>query len=67
MQVGYKTGKEEHIAPLQKMVGPMAPRGYHTDYRFTAWHLVLVAVLSAVGATVGLPFLQDVLQRMLHT
>jgi hypothetical protein len=64
MQVGYRTGKDEHIAPIQKMIGPMAPRGYHNAYRFTAWHLVLLAILSAVGATLGQPFLQAVLHTV---
>jgi hypothetical protein len=54
MQIGYRTGKEEHITPIQKMVGPAAPRTYRNDRRFTAWHLVLVAVLSAVCTTVSL-------------
>lgn len=48
MQIGYRTGKEEHIAPIQKMVGPTAPRAYRNDRRFNAWHLILVAVLASV-------------------
>ena len=48
MHMGSRTGKEEHIAPIQKMVGPMAPRAYRNDRKFHAWHLILVAVLSAV-------------------
>ncbi|KAK4139597.1 uncharacterized protein C8A04DRAFT_15732 [Dichotomopilus funicola] len=48
MQVGFEVGKKEHIAPIEKMVGPMAQRRYHRDRRFSVWHLLFVAALSAV-------------------
>ncbi|KAL2132988.1 hypothetical protein VTI74DRAFT_3058 [Chaetomium olivicolor] len=48
MEIGYKTMKKEHITPIQKMVGPNAPRGYHNGRRFGVWSLVLVAMLSAL-------------------
>ncbi|KAK4040632.1 hypothetical protein C8A01DRAFT_15530 [Parachaetomium inaequale] len=67
MQIGNRTGKEEHIAPIEKMVGPMAPRAYRNDRRFNVWPLILVAVLSAVCTALSLPLLLTVLQRPLAT
>jgi hypothetical protein len=54
MQIGNRTGKEEHIAPIEKMIGPKAPRAYRNDRRFTAWHLIVVAVVSAVCTALSL-------------
>jgi hypothetical protein len=54
MHAGTKTAREEHIAPIQKMVGPMAPRAYRDDRQFGIWHLVLVAALSVVCTAVSL-------------
>ena len=48
MKIGYKTGKQQGIAPIKKMVGPMAPQAYHNNRRFSILHLILVAVLSAI-------------------
>ncbi|KAK4158218.1 hypothetical protein C8A00DRAFT_28722 [Chaetomidium leptoderma] len=66
MQIGYKTGKEEHIAPIRKMVGPLARRRYHNDRRFNVWHLILMAVLSAVCTALSLPLLLSVSQQTLQ-
>jgi hypothetical protein len=63
MQIGYQTGKQEGIAPIEKMVGPRAPRAYRTDRRFTIWHLILVAVLSARFSALSLPLLLGFLPR----
>lgn len=60
MQIGCRTGKEEHITPIQKMVGPAAPRAYHNHRRFTAWHLILVAVFSSVCTVLSLFTLLEV-------
>jgi hypothetical protein len=65
MQIGYRTGKEEGIAPIEKMVGPMAPRAYRNDRRFTIWHLVLVALLSALCSAFTLPLVLGLLPRNL--
>jgi hypothetical protein len=48
MQIARQTAKEESIAPMPKMVGPLAPRHYERGRRFGAHHLILVAVLSAL-------------------
>ncbi|EAQ87111.1 hypothetical protein CHGG_03730 [Chaetomium globosum CBS 148.51] len=67
MKIGYKTGKQEGIAPIQKMVGPMAPRTYHNSRRFGPWHLVLVAVLSAVCGAFFQRLLLTTLQGILDS
>ncbi|KAK4096043.1 hypothetical protein N658DRAFT_436915 [Parathielavia hyrcaniae] len=61
MQIGCSTGREAGIAPIEKMVGPMAPRAYRDDQRFTAWHLVLVALLSTLCTTLFLHVLTQLL------
>jgi hypothetical protein len=67
MKIGYKTGKQQGIAPIKKMVGPMAPQVYHNNRRFGMLHLILVAVLSAICTALSLPFLPvDTLQRAFH-
>lgn len=38
----------EKIAPLKKMVGPLAPKNYHNGNRFGIEHLILVALLTAI-------------------
>ncbi|KAL2258176.1 hypothetical protein VTK26DRAFT_8623 [Humicola hyalothermophila] len=67
MEIGCKTAKEEHIVPLQKMVGPRAPRGYHNDRRFTAWHLVLVALLTAVCTACSPTLIQKFAPQIMST
>ncbi|KAK3324820.1 hypothetical protein B0T19DRAFT_239441 [Cercophora scortea] len=47
LQVALKTAKEEHVAPIQKMVGPLAPKAYLNDRRFPVKHLVLAAISTA--------------------
>ncbi len=57
MHVAHKKGVQEHIAPVQKMVGAAAPPAYHNARRFSAWHLVLVALLSALCTGLSLSLL----------
>ncbi|KAL2176131.1 uncharacterized protein P884DRAFT_245791 [Thermothelomyces heterothallicus CBS 202.75] len=66
MRIGYETHKREGIAPIEKMVGPGAPRGYayRNSRRFSAWHLVLVAVLSVICTVLSFPLLVPLLQRI---
>lgn len=64
MEIGCKTAKDEHITPLQKMVGPSAPRGYHHDRRFTGLHLILVAILTALCTVYSLALVPGLLQRL---
>ncbi|KAL2158710.1 hypothetical protein VTH06DRAFT_4192 [Thermothelomyces fergusii] len=70
MRVGYEMHKREGIAPIEKMVGPSAPRryGYYRDgRRFSAWQLALVAVFSVLATLLSfpliLPFILPLLQR----
>ncbi len=67
MHAGTKTAREENIAPIQKMVGPMAPRAYRNDRRFGALHLVLVAIFSALCTAMYLLLLVGVpLDALVH-
>jgi hypothetical protein len=67
MEIGCKTAKEEHIAPIKKMVGPIAARGYYNAQRFSIWHLVLVAILTAVCTACSLPLLSGLAYRIVGT
>ncbi|GAB1316786.1 hypothetical protein MFIFM68171_06996 [Madurella fahalii] len=53
MHIARKTAKEEHIAPLQKMVGPMAPRAYMSINipMFTPWQVLLIVCFVMVIAS----------------
>ncbi|KAK3390702.1 hypothetical protein B0H63DRAFT_466307 [Podospora didyma] len=56
MGTALRTGRQEHIEPLQKMVGPLAPRHYRNTRRFGAGHLILVALLSVLFTVVSMAF-----------
>ena len=56
LQVALKTAKEEKVAPIEKMVGPQAPKHYRNDRRFGVVHLVLVAIISALFTALSLAF-----------
>ncbi|KAK4235743.1 hypothetical protein C8A03DRAFT_46178 [Achaetomium macrosporum] len=64
VKIGYKTMEEEHITPIEKMVGPMAPKRYRNDRRFNIWHLILVAILSAVCTACSLRLVLAMSQRL---
>jgi hypothetical protein len=49
------------------MVGPLAPQGYRNARAFGIWHLILVAVLSAICTALFLPLLPATLQGALHS
>ncbi|KAL2196690.1 hypothetical protein P885DRAFT_60707 [Corynascus similis CBS 632.67] len=66
MRIGYQIHRREQIAPIEKMVGPSAPQAYHNDKGFSASHLVLVAVLSAICTILLYPFLTVLLQGTFH-
>ncbi|KAK1752042.1 hypothetical protein QBC47DRAFT_64118 [Echria macrotheca] len=60
LEVGRRTGQAEHIAPMEKMVGPLAQKRYRNNRRFSVEHLVLVAIVTALftvyaSAMFGLP------------
>ena len=47
MRRALVAGKRENVAPIVKMVGPLAPTQYrHIDGSFTLLHLMLVAMVS---------------------
>ncbi|KAL2148636.1 hypothetical protein VTH82DRAFT_2190 [Thermothelomyces myriococcoides] len=66
MRIGYEVHKREGIAPIEKMVGPSAPRryAYSNSGRFGVWHLILVAVLSVFCTVLSFPLLLPLLQRI---
>lgn len=56
LQVALKTAREEKVAPIEKMVGPQAPKHYRNDRRFGVLHLVLVAIISALFTFLSIAF-----------
>lgn len=64
MEIGCKTAKEEHIAPITKMVGQKAPQGYYNAQRFSIWHLVLVAILASMCTACSLLLLSGLAHRI---
>jgi len=45
MKKALEVGKREGVAPIKKMVGPLAPVRYQSAASFTVEHLFAVAVL----------------------
>jgi hypothetical protein len=45
MKKGLEVGKRENVAPIKKMVGPLAPARYQPVASYTLEHLIVVAVL----------------------
>jgi hypothetical protein len=45
MKKGLEVGKRENVAPIKKMVGPLAPARYHSVGNYSLEHLIVVAVL----------------------
>ncbi|KAK1826119.1 hypothetical protein QBC39DRAFT_29708 [Podospora conica] len=70
MNIAQKTGREQGIAPMSKMVGRLAPQPghYRRDGRFGAHHLFLVALLSAfltrLALVAGTPEFQQTLSKV---
>ena len=57
MQRALEAGKREGVAPIKKMVGPMAPRQYRPSNVVEQSTLLMTAVLSfMVGIFVALYF-----------
>jgi hypothetical protein len=52
VQQGLITGRKENIAPIKKMVGPLAPTRYRTGY-YHLHHVILIAVLSLLLGVFG--------------
>ncbi|KAK3358521.1 hypothetical protein B0T24DRAFT_660661 [Lasiosphaeria ovina] len=46
--MALETAKKEHVAPVAKMVGPLAPHHYRNDRRFGLRHLAMVSILTAI-------------------
>lgn len=64
MKIGLETGKAEKIAPIVKMVGPLAPKngtGYavHTQKQITLI-ILLSFLLGVFAALYGLPLWKEV-------
>ena len=43
---GLAAGKREKVAPIQKMVGPLAPTAYRYGNGFSAGQVMIIALLS---------------------
>lgn len=48
MQRALVAGKREKVAPIKKMVGPLAPKGYSHGPGIALPHVILVALVSFV-------------------
>lgn len=50
MRIAVETAKKERIVPLQKMVGPTAPRAYMSINKpvFTLWQVLLIVFFVAL-------------------
>lgn len=48
LRVAQKAMVQQGIEPLKKMVGPLAPKQYQNDNRFSLEHLILVALATAI-------------------
>jgi hypothetical protein len=63
---GLITARKEKIAPIKKMVGPLAPTTYRTGY-YHLHHIILVAIVSlllgVLGALYGPLILEQSLSR----
>ncbi|KAK3319450.1 hypothetical protein B0H66DRAFT_268950 [Apodospora peruviana] len=65
LEIARKTAKEENIAPMKKMVGPLATDQYRPATRFTLFHLILVAFFTALTTAWFMVSLWPVLYRSL--
>jgi hypothetical protein len=45
MKKALEVGKLENVAPIKKMVGPLAPLRYQSTGTYTLEHLIVVAML----------------------
>jgi hypothetical protein len=66
MQRGQEVAKRENIAPIKKMVGPMAPKKYVNPYGGVQPEFVIIAVVSfLLGCLFALyaPVLRDVVLK----
>ena len=43
---GLAAGKKFHVAPIEKMVGPLAPKRYSSGYGFSVLQVLLIALLA---------------------
>jgi hypothetical protein len=48
MRRALEAGKKEKVAPIKKMVGPLAPTRYNYQQGFTAQQVLLFVVLAFV-------------------
>lgn len=46
---GLAAGKREKVAPIQKMVGPLAPTAYRNGLGFSVGQVIIIALLSLVA------------------
>ncbi len=54
MKRGLTAAKTHKVAPLKKMVGPLAPTRYHSGLGFSVLQMLLIALLSfLIGLTVA--------------
>ena len=52
-------GKKDHVAPLKKMVGPMAPTRYQTGCGVPIAHVLLIALFAFLAGLIGAFYAPD--------
>lgn len=48
MQRALAAGQRENVAPIKKMVGPLAPKAYHSGTGISLQQLLAVALISFI-------------------
>jgi len=63
LEIARKTAVTDNVKPIEKMVGPLAPRRYVNSRRYGLQHLVMVALLTALAtAFLASPVLRSYLE-----
>ncbi|KAI7274727.1 hypothetical protein KC345_g6894 [Hortaea werneckii] len=56
---GLAAGKREKVAPIQKMVGPLAPTAYRNSQGFSVGEVIIIALLSLVAGILIATYASD--------
>ena len=56
---GLAAGKREKVAPIQKMVGPLAPTAYRNGQGFSVAQVIIIAFLSLVAGILMATYASD--------
>lgn len=59
---GLAAGKREKVAPIQKMVGPLAPTAYRYGKGFSVGQVMMIALLSMVAGILMATYASELLE-----